>query len=274
MLIPLDQIVQLYRKIVKDAVKCDGQGSTINILVSNDTDSLAALKILTTLLKQDEVQFVSIPVFSNNHIVSEILKMKGSTYLRSIVFLNCGGRLDLTDQWFAESEEVKSYLIDSYRPINHRNVNDQSEICVIHGGCKSFNECPTIEDARLYEELVENASDVSDEYDSEQSEEQHSDLEEAKQELEDLKEDDDDEEVLEDGLGNRSKPKEPEENDGVEPEAGSQGSQKVGEKRPASEDLVDTRKLKRQKKQLFMNYYGVGQYYGKSTAGMMYELCQ
>ena len=40
MLIPLDQIVQLYRKIVKDAVKCDGQGSTINILVSNDTDSL------------------------------------------------------------------------------------------------------------------------------------------------------------------------------------------------------------------------------------------
>lgn len=65
MLIPLDQIIRLYRQIVKNAMKCDGQGSTINILVSNDTDSLAALKILTTLLKQDEVQFVSIPVFSN-----------------------------------------------------------------------------------------------------------------------------------------------------------------------------------------------------------------
>lgn len=197
--------------------------------------------------------------------------MQGSSYLRSIVFLNCGGRLDLTDQWFAAKDDVKCYVIDSHRPINHRNINEQAKIFVIHDGCKSFSECPNIEDARLYEELVENASDVSDEYDSEQSE--HSDLEEAKQELEDLKEgDDDEEEVLDDGLSRRKPEEQAEEGDGVEPE-GSQGSQKVGEKRPAAEDLVDTRKLKRQKRQIFMNYYGQGTYYGKSTAGMMYELC-
>jgi hypothetical protein len=65
--------------------------------VSNDCDSIASLKILTSLLKSDEVQFVAIPVFSNKHITSEIKKLADQKYLRSMVFINCGGVIDMTE---------------------------------------------------------------------------------------------------------------------------------------------------------------------------------
>jgi len=38
------------------------------IFASNDTDSLCALRIFNTILRQDEVRFVNIPVFSNTHL--------------------------------------------------------------------------------------------------------------------------------------------------------------------------------------------------------------
>lgn len=77
----------------------DGNGCTIYIFISNDVDSIASLKILTSLLKSDEVQFVSIPVFSNKDIEGEIKKLSEQTYLRSMVFINCGGTFDFTEQW-------------------------------------------------------------------------------------------------------------------------------------------------------------------------------
>lgn len=67
------------------------------------------------------------------------------------------------------------------------NINDdKSKIIVIHDGCKSFDECPTAEDDRVYQQILEaesegDESDISDDYGAE-----HSDEEEAKQELEDL----------------------------------------------------------------------------------------
>ena len=55
MLIPLHNIKHVYQHILQRALECDGLGCTIYIFVSNDTDSLASLKILTALLKSDEV---------------------------------------------------------------------------------------------------------------------------------------------------------------------------------------------------------------------------
>ena len=54
----------------------------------------------------------------------------------------------MTRQWFyTERDEIKAYLMDSHRPYNHRNINDDGDkILVIDDGCKSFDECPTLED--------------------------------------------------------------------------------------------------------------------------------
>jgi hypothetical protein len=47
MLIPLLNINQIYKYITKEAMDLEGKGCTIFIFVSNDTDSLSSLKILT-----------------------------------------------------------------------------------------------------------------------------------------------------------------------------------------------------------------------------------
>lgn len=94
--------------------------------------------------------------------------------MRSLLFINCGGYLDLTTMWFyTQRDSVKAYLIDSHRPYNHKNVNEEgSKIFVIHDGCKSFDECPTAEEDRIYQQILDaedpDASE-EDEYDSEYS---------------------------------------------------------------------------------------------------------
>ncbi len=66
-----------------------------------------------------------------------------------------------------------------------------SKIFVIHDGCKSFEECPTADDERIYGELCDGDSDEEDEADDSDD---FSDNEknEAKQELNDLKDSDQD----------------------------------------------------------------------------------
>jgi len=99
MLIPIQNIKHVYAQITNSALECDGLGCTIYIFVSNEADSISSLKIFTNLLKSDEVQFVAIPVFSNRHLVDELKKLADSNYLRSLIFINCGGNLDMTQQW-------------------------------------------------------------------------------------------------------------------------------------------------------------------------------
>ena len=47
MKIPLQNIRHIYDQILQAAHECDGLGCSIYIFVSNDTDSIASLKILT-----------------------------------------------------------------------------------------------------------------------------------------------------------------------------------------------------------------------------------
>jgi hypothetical protein len=68
------------------------------------------------------------------------------------MFLNCGGMLDLTTQWFYTNESpTQAYLMDSHRPYHHNNVIDRlNKVFVIDDGCSSFQECPTADDARIH----------------------------------------------------------------------------------------------------------------------------
>jgi len=51
----------------------------------------------------------------------------------------------------------------------------------------------------------------------------------------------------------------------------NQIQENVGQKRKAQQELVDTRKLKRQNKMKYLTYYQ-GSFYSKSTAMNLYEL--
>ena len=56
--------------------------------------------------------------------MAELRKLSDSKYLRSLLFINCGGDIDMSSQWFFDSSEIKTYIMDCHRPYFHGNVND------------------------------------------------------------------------------------------------------------------------------------------------------
>lgn len=56
MLIPLDRLRTLYDRIIKNALTTEGQGNSIYIFTTNETDSLCALKMLTVSLLHPPAQ--------------------------------------------------------------------------------------------------------------------------------------------------------------------------------------------------------------------------
>lgn len=119
---------------------------------------------------------MAIPVFSNTHIKEQLHKLgdKGdqeyAQYMRSLVFINCGGNIDMTKQTiYQQRKEVKMYMLDSHRPYNHHNINEElNRVFVIHDGCKSLNEFPSKEDDKIREQFGAEDNEESDsDYDSE-----------------------------------------------------------------------------------------------------------
>ncbi len=52
--------------------------------------------------------------------------------------------------------------MDSHRPYNHNNVIEaRRKIIVIDDGCKSFEECPTQQDAQLFEQFAQEEDESS-----------------------------------------------------------------------------------------------------------------
>ncbi len=68
MLITLESLHICYQKIVKRGVR---GGTTVVIFVANDADALCAARILTLLLKSDNIQYVLIPVLSFSQLEKE-----------------------------------------------------------------------------------------------------------------------------------------------------------------------------------------------------------
>ena len=60
------------------------------------------------------------------------------------------------------------YLMDNHRPFYHKNIHDpEQKICIVNDGCRSFQECPTIEDYEILQQLEEQGQeDDSEEEDS------------------------------------------------------------------------------------------------------------
>ena len=98
---------------------------------------------------------MTVPVFSMSHLRRELDKLSQfKSVIRSLFFLNCGGTIDLTSQWFYEEADISAYLIDYHRPFHHNNLIDLGrKIYIFDDGCNSFRECPTEDDVRVFQEL-------------------------------------------------------------------------------------------------------------------------
>lgn len=74
-----------------------------------------------------------VPVMGHIQLEKAIEKSKENFKIKYVVFLNCGSRVDLTSKWFYLQKErkVKIVLMDSHRPIHHRNMNADKKIIIL-----------------------------------------------------------------------------------------------------------------------------------------------
>jgi len=122
MLVPLKELVDLYRRMQQDASSLK---SSILILAAADVDSLAALQILTALFRADCMQYAVIPMLSLSQMLETLQALeKSATTPTSIVCLNCGATCDLSATW-PILNELNCYILDCHRPVHHSNAHSQ-----------------------------------------------------------------------------------------------------------------------------------------------------
>ncbi|KDE05348.1 hypothetical protein MVLG_04263 [Microbotryum lychnidis-dioicae p1A1 Lamole] len=120
MYIPSTLYPTAYRSIVSRAR--GASSATTFLLVSPDVDALCAARLLSDLLKTDDVVNTIIPVGSWSDLEHVRERLQGET-VRSLVLLNLGALVDLYD-YFEEflPDTCLVHVIDSHRPINLANL--------------------------------------------------------------------------------------------------------------------------------------------------------
>ncbi|CAK9103521.1 Cell division control protein 45 homolog (Suppressor of nda4 protein) [Durusdinium trenchii] len=118
MLWPSGRLEEVYLNIREVAL--DG-GCTVIIYVALDCDALCTCKIITSLLKTDNVSYKLKPVRWHEDIVSDYRMTSEQQEVRSIVMINCGGDIGI-EETLGLSDATFCYIIDSHRPFNHINL--------------------------------------------------------------------------------------------------------------------------------------------------------
>lgn len=109
------------------------------VFVHLDVDSLCAWKIFQHLLQCEHITYTCLPVLYKYDLENGHMQHINSG-IKSIVFINCGSSLDLYEFLSLDSLENNTngdesnltlFVLDSLRPIEHRNVYDAQQIRIL-----------------------------------------------------------------------------------------------------------------------------------------------
>ncbi|KAH9945982.1 CDC45-like protein [Epithele typhae] len=225
--------------------------SSVVILVAPDVDALCASKMLSDILKQDDVMYRIIPVAG--HAELERIRDELATYadLHTLLMFNMGAILDLpSPEWFGDFPPTLTvHVIDSSRPQNLSSVfgaGENGDRIVIwdDGGVESLQE------ERKAWEVLTYAPEVDSDEDSDfDSDEDGTDEED---------EDDD-----EDGASSASSPRK---------RRSSNDGGRRGKRRKLDQPNRISREEREQHEHRLIKYYRSGTWYGQSASGTMYIL--
>ncbi|KAJ1912539.1 DNA replication initiation factor cdc45 [Mycoemilia scoparia] len=144
----VEKYEEAYKRILEGSAKAIKEGAgacTVLLLVADDPDAICALRILIWLLKQDNIAYKTVPI-GNYADLSRVNKetIEKSREIKSIVMINCGGRVDIND-YLSLVDDVTVIVIDSHRPYNLYNIffNEQ----VIHLDDGDIEEMKDVQEA-------------------------------------------------------------------------------------------------------------------------------
>ncbi len=162
MIIKIEDARACYDEIIKRIRRI--KSGRLIIFVGFDIDSICSLRLLIMLIRVDSIKFEIIPVFNYENLEKKIEDYRKSYEknkdIGSIIMLNCGGTLDLTNHWFADpTNNILTLIIDSHRPISHNNIHHEFIVFIDDS---KYN----LENVPKEEELREVKEADSDDYDS------------------------------------------------------------------------------------------------------------
>ena len=120
----LTEALRLIRE--RSTLAVDAFEDSVLVLAAAEADGICAAHILTSILRLEGVAYTlqSIDTYSELETVLKTLRAS----VRTVVLLNCGAVVDLTTH---ELGDVVLIVIDSHRPIHHRNVKEPARILVL-----------------------------------------------------------------------------------------------------------------------------------------------
>ncbi|KAJ1902554.1 DNA replication initiation factor cdc45, partial [Coemansia sp. IMI 209127] len=249
--IPASRYEEAYQKILAGAHQTN-HTTTLLVFASIDADSICGLRILTSLLKRDSIGHKVIPVTNYQDIQAASAQVE-NRQIKSLVFLNCGGQVDIQDL-VQLRDDLVVMIVDSHRPFNLYNIYwNEQVLCLDDGDVES-----KMGELQQAFEDVEFGSDVNEDSDNEDNE--------------DKEEEDDDEDD--------------EEQTGTKRQNGGEDSIQTRKKRRRAADMdpdefiqMQRRRARKrderaQNQSLIQAYYTQGSYHGQSCAISTLVLCE
>jgi len=141
-----DRYDEAYAKLKQSSLS---GGCTVLILVAADCDALCACRILTYLLRSDQICYKIKPVYSYNDVrAANDTLVRENDELRSIVMLNCGGIKDLAQE-LELPPHVTCFVVDAHKPWHLSNIHGSQNVVVFDDGSTVHDDLPTASDAEL-----------------------------------------------------------------------------------------------------------------------------
>jgi cell division control protein 45 len=207
MIIELELARETYEKIKEKAKKKNGK---IIIIVSFDIDALCSLRILVALLRADNIRYEVIPVMNYSMIEKKFEDLR-SMYennnqkdISAFFMINCGGSKDMTQCWFT-NYDIECIIVDTHRPINHKNVNINRSIILINDNQYELENCPTNED---FDQLQNDQEEIEEDFEEEEVEDEdrpnRKRIQKKKENLDTIEEECDVDRLIEDFVPKRS----------------------------------------------------------------------
>lgn len=125
------------------------------ILVSNSIDSICALKIIITLLKSDGISHYFLPISTYDCLRNFSQRIDGDESIKTIICINVGGILDISQFLNINSELTNIYILDSHRPLNLHNLYGSNNFHITVFYDENEPEEEGLERARLQEAFQE-----------------------------------------------------------------------------------------------------------------------
>lgn len=103
-------------------------GPVLLFIAAGDVDAIAAVKVLTALLKADLTRYEVHPVSGYAHLARKFRDLAQGVQPRAVLFVNCGAMVDLEFMLRGEDgleSDVRLFVMDCHRPYHLKNIRSE-----------------------------------------------------------------------------------------------------------------------------------------------------